>query len=81
MTEFAAFHLCENHLIFSQLPPHARKNLVERCCGNWKKVLRFLQSVEQSTGTVNTSAGNPSQMGFLRAIMEDQGGAPLRKRH
>ncbi|KAG0447081.1 hypothetical protein HPP92_028527 [Vanilla planifolia] len=58
MTEFAAFHLCENHLIFSQLPPHARKNLVERCCGNWKKVLRFLQSVEQSTGTVNTSAGN-----------------------
>lgn len=58
MIEFAAFHLCENHLIFTSLHHHARKDLVERCGGSWKKVLRFLQYVEQSSGTVKTSAGN-----------------------
>lgn len=58
MIDFAAFHLCSNHMIFSSLPPQARKDLVERCGGNWKRVLRFLQSVEQSSGTAKTSAGN-----------------------
>ncbi|PKA60415.1 Ultraviolet-B receptor UVR8 [Apostasia shenzhenica] len=58
MMEFAAFHLCENHLIYTSLPPQARQDLVDRCRGNWKKVLRFLQSVEQSSGTAKTSAGN-----------------------
>ncbi|XP_020590526.1 probable E3 ubiquitin-protein ligase HERC3 [Phalaenopsis equestris] len=58
MIEFAAFHLCEKHLIFASLPQSAKKDLVDRCGGNWKKVLRFLQSVEQSSGTAKTSAGN-----------------------
>jgi hypothetical protein len=38
--------------------PAARGELLERCGGSWKKVLRFLQSVEQSSGTVHTSSGN-----------------------
>ncbi|XP_072987460.1 ultraviolet-B receptor UVR8 isoform X1 [Typha latifolia] len=58
MVDFAAFHVCESHTVFACLPPNARGDLVERCGGNWKKVLRFLQSVEQSSGTVETSAGN-----------------------
>ncbi|KAH0465637.1 hypothetical protein IEQ34_005740 [Dendrobium chrysotoxum] len=58
MIEFAAFHICENHLTFASLPQRAKKDLVDRCGGNWKKVLRFLQSVEQSSGTAKTSAGN-----------------------
>ncbi|KAM0946901.1 putative regulator of chromosome condensation 1/beta-lactamase-inhibitor protein II [Dioscorea sansibarensis] len=58
MVEFAAFHLCESHLIFGALAPSAQKELLDRCGGNWKKVLRFLQSVEQSSGIVETSAGN-----------------------
>ncbi|KAH7664381.1 P-loop containing nucleoside triphosphate hydrolase protein [Dioscorea alata] len=58
MVEFAAFHLCESHLIFGSLAPSAQKELLDRCGGNWKKVLRFLQSVEQSSGIVETSAGN-----------------------
>jgi len=58
MIEFAAFHLCKAHSIFSSLPLNSRKDLVDRCGGCWKKVLRFLQSVEQSAGTVETSAGN-----------------------
>ncbi|KAK8964427.1 Ultraviolet-B receptor UVR8 [Platanthera guangdongensis] len=58
MIDFAAFHLCGNHVIFSSLPPQAREDLAERCGGKWKRVLRFLQSVEQSSGIAKTSAGN-----------------------
>lgn len=58
MVEFAAFHICQTHSIFTSLHPNARKDLLDRCGGNWKKVLRFLQSVEHSSGTVETSAGN-----------------------
>ncbi|XP_058082058.1 ultraviolet-B receptor UVR8 isoform X2 [Magnolia sinica] len=58
MAEFAAFHLCGAHSIFGSLPMNARMELLDRCSGNWKRVLRFLQSVEQSSGMVETSAGN-----------------------
>ncbi|XP_020096036.1 ultraviolet-B receptor UVR8 [Ananas comosus] len=58
MAELAASHLCERHAVFAPLPPNPRRDLLERCGWNWKKVLRFLQSVEQSSGTVETSAGN-----------------------
>lgn len=56
--ELAAFQLCRVHSVFAPLPAGAREELVERCDGNWKRVLRFLQSVEQSSGIVQTTAGN-----------------------
>ncbi|CAL9204368.1 ultraviolet-B receptor UVR8-like [Musa acuminata AAA Group] len=58
MVEIAAFNLCKEHSIFSSLPPTARTKLLDRCGGNWKKVLRFLQSVEHSSSSVETSSGN-----------------------
>ncbi|KAG6474886.1 ultraviolet-B receptor UVR8-like [Zingiber officinale] len=58
MVECAAFYLCQAHSLFSSLPLSARKNLLDRCSRNWKKVLRFLQSVERSSNSVETSAGN-----------------------
>lgn len=58
MVECAAFYLCQAHSMFSSLPLTARKNLLDRCSWNWKKVLRFLQSVERSSNSVETSAGN-----------------------
>ncbi|KAJ6839915.1 ultraviolet-B receptor UVR8-like [Iris pallida] len=58
MVEFATFHLCEGSGLFGDMPAGARRELLDRCGGSWKKVLRFLQSVEASSGTVETSAGN-----------------------
>ncbi|XP_072985908.1 ultraviolet-B receptor UVR8-like [Typha latifolia] len=58
MVEFAAFHLCEAHPTFASLHSNAQKDLLGRCDESWKKVLRFLQSVDQSSGTVETPAGN-----------------------
>ncbi|THU44863.1 hypothetical protein C4D60_Mb02t11850 [Musa balbisiana] len=58
MVEIAAFLLCKAHSIFSSFPPTARTKLLDRCGGNWKKVLRFLQSVEHSSSSVETSSGN-----------------------
>ncbi|CAA6655671.1 unnamed protein product [Spirodela intermedia] len=48
VVEFVAFTLCGDQ----------PRDLLDRCDGNWKKVLRFLQSLEQSSGTVATSSGN-----------------------
>ncbi|XP_043690010.1 ultraviolet-B receptor UVR8 [Telopea speciosissima] len=56
--EFAAFQLCSSDPIFGYLPSNARKELFHRCGGNWKRVLRFLQSVGQSSDMVETAAGN-----------------------
>ena len=58
LVDFAAFQLCGAHPIYAPLGPNARNELFHRCSGNWKRVLRFLQSVEQSSGMVVTSAGN-----------------------
>lgn len=58
LVDFAAYQLCSSHSIFGSLPSNAQKELFNRCCGNWKRVLRFLQAVEQSSDVVETSAGN-----------------------
>ncbi|XP_059661527.1 ultraviolet-B receptor UVR8 isoform X2 [Cornus florida] len=58
LVDFAAFKLCNSHPIYAPLVSNAQKELFNRCGGNWKRVLRFLQSVEQSSDMVETSAGN-----------------------
>ncbi|XP_052178556.1 ultraviolet-B receptor UVR8 isoform X2 [Diospyros lotus] len=58
LVDFAAFQSCEFHPIYASMGPNARKELYDRCSGNWKRVLRFLQSVQQSSNIVETSAGN-----------------------
>ncbi|KAJ4961257.1 hypothetical protein NE237_021167 [Protea cynaroides] len=49
LVDFAAFQLCSSHQIFSSLPSNASNELLNRCGGNWKRVLRFLQSIHQSS--------------------------------
>ncbi|EEE67116.1 hypothetical protein OsJ_24138 [Oryza sativa Japonica Group] len=58
LAEHAASRLWAARAAFAAMGPAARGELLERCGGSWKKVLRFLQSVEQSSGTVHTSSGN-----------------------
>ncbi|GMN44779.1 hypothetical protein TIFTF001_013972 [Ficus carica] len=58
LVDLAAFQLCVSHSIYSRLSWDAQRELCDRCRGNWKRVLRFLQSVEQSSDIVETSAGN-----------------------
>ncbi|XP_078166968.1 regulator of chromosome condensation (RCC1) family protein [Carex rostrata] len=57
VVEYAAYCLCHAHQVFDSMSLSARRGLLGRCGGNWKKVLRFLHLVEQSSGTVETSAG------------------------
>ncbi|EMS63134.1 hypothetical protein TRIUR3_32571 [Triticum urartu] len=58
LAEQAASRLCAARMACSVIGPAARGELLARCGGSWKKVLRFLQSVEQSFDTVHTSSGN-----------------------
>ncbi|KAA8523875.1 hypothetical protein F0562_010298 [Nyssa sinensis] len=58
LVDFAAFQLCNSHPIYAPLGLNAQKELFNRCSENWKRVLRFLQSVEQSSDMVETSSGN-----------------------
>ncbi|KAF3442129.1 hypothetical protein FNV43_RR16045 [Rhamnella rubrinervis] len=58
LVDFAAFQLCIAHSIYSRMECSAQKELFDRCGGKWKRILRFLQSVEQSSDMVETSAGN-----------------------
>jgi hypothetical protein len=60
LAEHAASRLCAARTAFAVLGPADRGELLARCGGSWKKVLRFLQSVEQSSDTVATSSGNVS---------------------
>ncbi|PIA41295.1 hypothetical protein AQUCO_02300219v1 [Aquilegia coerulea] len=62
LIDYVAFQLCGIHPIYVSLSSNARKDLFDRCDGNWKRVLRFLQSVEQSSDLVNTSSGNQMQI-------------------
>ncbi|KAJ3706535.1 hypothetical protein LUZ61_010240 [Rhynchospora tenuis] len=57
VAEYAAYCLCHAHQVFDSMSLSARRGLLSRCGGNWKKVLRFLHSVEQSSGIIGTSAG------------------------
>lgn len=58
LIDFAAFLLCASHAIYSRMALDSQRELYDRCSGNWKRVLRFLQSVEQSSEMVETSSGN-----------------------
>lgn len=58
LVDFAAFQLSGSHPIYVSLSYRAQEELLARCSGNWKKVLRFLQSVHQSSDIVETSSGN-----------------------
>ncbi|KAF3951571.1 hypothetical protein CMV_022798 [Castanea mollissima] len=58
LVDFAAFQLCVSNITFAWMSRNAQGELFDRCNGNWKRVLRFLQSVEQSSEMVETSAGN-----------------------
>ena len=58
LVDFAVFQLCGSHPIYAALSLNAQKDLFDRCGENWKRVLRFLQSVEQSSYISETSAGN-----------------------
>lgn len=58
LVDFAASQLCASHSIYSGMSRNVQKELLNRCNGNWKRVLRFLQSVEHSSDMVETSAGN-----------------------
>lgn len=58
LADLAAFQLCVSHSVYAPLSPDTRNELFDRCGGNWKRVLRFLQSVEQASDIVETPAGN-----------------------
>ncbi|KAH7544169.1 hypothetical protein JRO89_XS15G0120700 [Xanthoceras sorbifolium] len=58
LVDFAAFQLCASHSIFLGMSLKVQRELFDRCNGNWKRVLRFLQSVEHSSDMVETSVGN-----------------------
>ncbi|KAJ8764710.1 hypothetical protein K2173_007799 [Erythroxylum novogranatense] len=58
LVDFAAFQLCVSNSIYQGMGLNARKQLIDRCEGKWKRILRFLQSLEESSGVVETSAGN-----------------------
>lgn len=45
VSDHAASMLCSKHPIFMGLCPNNQKKLVTRCKSNWKRVLRFLQSL------------------------------------
>jgi hypothetical protein len=68
LVEYAAYRICENHEIFALLSQGAKLALVERCGGSWKKALRFLKSVEGSSGTVETASGNVIYFNWLSII-------------
>ncbi|KAJ1694782.1 hypothetical protein LUZ63_011480 [Rhynchospora breviuscula] len=58
LVEYAAHRICQNHEMFVSLSQETKVALLERCGGIWKKALRFLKSVEGSSGTVETASGN-----------------------
>ncbi|PWA13734.1 putative E3 ubiquitin-protein ligase HERC4 [Artemisia annua] len=56
--EFAAFRLCGSNSVFVGFSDGAKDELLARCGGCWKRVLRFLQSVNESSDVVQTYSGN-----------------------
>uniref|UniRef100_A0A7C9DLQ9 RCC1-like domain-containing protein n=1 Tax=Opuntia streptacantha TaxID=393608 RepID=A0A7C9DLQ9_OPUST len=58
LVDLAAAQLCASHPIFFPMSSEAKGTLFNRCDQNWKRVLRFLQSVQQASDIVETSAGN-----------------------
>ncbi|KAJ0264149.1 Uncharacterized protein HA466_0025520 [Hirschfeldia incana] len=58
LADYAASQLCSVHPVYVGMCLATQKELFANCEGNWKRLLRFLQSVEQSSDMVETSAGN-----------------------
>ncbi|KAF8083585.1 hypothetical protein N665_0765s0026 [Sinapis alba] len=58
LADYAASQLCSVHPVYVGMGLTTQKELFANCEGNWKRLLRFLQSVEQSSDMVETSAGN-----------------------
>ncbi|GLJ16737.1 hypothetical protein SUGI_0288000 [Cryptomeria japonica] len=58
MPELAAFQSCLADTMFFAMSLASRTELLNRCGSNWKLVLRFLQSVRQAFGSVETPKGN-----------------------
>ncbi|MBA0625386.1 hypothetical protein Godav_010589 [Gossypium davidsonii] len=58
LVDLAAFQLCMTNGIYIGMNCSSQRDIFERCDGNWKRLLRFLQSVELSSDMVQTSAGN-----------------------
>lgn len=56
LVDLAASQLCALHSIYAGMSRNVQIELLNRCNGNWKRVLRFLQSVEHSSDIVETSA-------------------------
>lgn len=65
LVDFAAYQLCVSHRVYSGMGWNAQKGLFGRCGGNWKRVLRFLQAVEESSGMVKTSASNVRVLSYI----------------
>jgi hypothetical protein len=73
LAEHAASRLCAARTAFAVMGPADRGELLARCGGSWKKVLRFLQSVQQSSDTVDTSSGSVSMLSsflFIHNILQ-----------
>jgi hypothetical protein len=73
LAEHAASRLCAARNAFAVMGPADRGELLARCGGSWKKVLRFLQSVQQSSDTVDTSSGSVSMLSsflFIHNILQ-----------
>lgn len=58
LVDFAGFQLCGSHPVYKCLSDGAQEELVGRCGHNWKRVLRFLQAVNQSSDVVQTTSSN-----------------------
>ncbi|KAH9615684.1 hypothetical protein KSS87_012950, partial [Heliosperma pusillum] len=62
LVDMAASQLCISDPVFDSMSADTKKELFDRCGGNWKRVLRFLHSVQQASDTVDTSVGNKMQI-------------------
>ncbi|KAK8626387.1 hypothetical protein V6N13_134034 [Hibiscus sabdariffa] len=58
LVDLAAFQLCTTNGIYIGMSCSNQREVFGRYNGNWKRILRFLQSMEQSSDMVQTSAGN-----------------------
>ncbi|KAL3687750.1 hypothetical protein R1sor_014059 [Riccia sorocarpa] len=58
MTENVAYQACQSDGLFRRLPQVKQSQLVNRCQGNWKWVLRFLKAFHQAASGVSTTDGN-----------------------
>ncbi|KAI4320744.1 hypothetical protein MLD38_034189 [Melastoma candidum] len=58
LVDLAASQVCESHPVYRPMSLGLKEELFERCQGNWTRMLRFLQMVEQSSSIVENSSGN-----------------------